>query len=206
MPALPWMKMWIEALDDSKLTRLSLAERGAWWGLLQLAHRCEAGGKVVSGGQAMTMEEITDALHIKNGEDRESLRSMIEKMQARGSLVWNGETLFVIHLDERQTIPPSAERSAVAERVRQHRARKQEHKPMDPMLAEMQTRIGIEYKERRNELGRELTTEERLGLEDQIGKKLEEKHGRKIGDAIEQNYGRDARHSWEQAQPGGAEG
>jgi len=48
---LPWIKMWLEALDDPKLTRLSLAQRGAWWALLKLAGKCDAGGKIVSGAR-----------------------------------------------------------------------------------------------------------------------------------------------------------
>ncbi|MBA7597913.1 hypothetical protein ES703_04921 [subsurface metagenome] len=185
---LPWMKMWIEALDDPKLTRLSLAERGAWWGLLNLAGKCETGdksGKIQSGGQGLDIDEIVDALHIKNSKDRQALESMIAKMEKRGSLVWNGDVLTVVHWEKRQKISPSARPDAVAERVRQHREREREkkHKPIDPMLAERQNRIGVEYKKRRKELGRELTTEERLDLEAEIERQLEEKYGGKIEDA-----------------------
>ena len=101
--SLPWIKMWLEALDDPKLTRLSLAERGAWWGILKLAGKCEAG---------------------KTDEDRQSLESMIAKMEKRGSLIWNeNHVLTVVHYEERQRIPPSSRPEAVAERVRLHRER-----------------------------------------------------------------------------------
>ena len=53
---LPWLKMWVEALDDPKLIKLSLAERGAWWGLLKLVRKCEDGGRsgrIVSGGAGL---------------------------------------------------------------------------------------------------------------------------------------------------------
>ena len=181
---LPWIKMWLEALDDPKLTRLTLAERGAWWGVLKLAGKCDAGGKIISGGQGLDIDEIGEALHIKTGEDRQALESMIAKMEKRASLTWNDDILTVVHYEKRQRIPPSAQPEAVAERVRRHRERKREHKPMDPMLAERQNRIGIEYKERRKELGRELSTEERLDLEAAIDDGLEKKYGRKIEDAI----------------------
>ena len=122
---LPWIKMWLEALDDPKLTRLSLAERGAWWGILELAGKCNAGGKILSGGQGLDIDDISDALHIKTGEDRQALESMIDKMGSRGSLKWNeNNTLTVIHWEERQRIPPSARPEAIAERVRQHRDRR----------------------------------------------------------------------------------
>jgi len=183
---LPWIKVWVAALDDPKIVRLSLAERGAWWGLLKLTRKCEdggKGGKLLSGGQGLDMDEIADALHIKSSEDRQALESMIDKMEKRGSLRWNKNILTVVHWEERQKIPPSARPEAVAERVRLHRDRKG-HKPVDPMLAERQNRIGIEYKERRKELGRELTTEERLALEGQIEKELEGKYGRSFEDAL----------------------
>lgn len=181
---LPWMKMWVEALDDPKLTRLCLAERGAWWGILKLAHKCNAGGKLLSGSQGLDMDEIADALHIKTSEDRQALESMIAKMEKRGSLRRNESVLIVVHYEERQRIPPSARPDAVAERVRQYRKRKKEPKAVDPMLADRLSLMGIEYKKRRKELGRELTTEERLELQAKIDKELEKKHGRSIADAL----------------------
>jgi len=120
---LPWIKMWLEALDDPKLTRLTLAERGAWWGVLKLAGKCDAGGKIISGGQGLDIDEIGEALHIKTGEDRQSLESMIDKMEKRHSLLWNEGALTVIHWEERQRIPPSSRPEAIAERVRLHRER-----------------------------------------------------------------------------------
>lgn len=121
---LPWIKMWLEALDDPKLTRLSLGERGAWWGVLKLAGKCDAGGKIISGGQGLDIDDIADALHIKTVEDRQALESMIDKMEKRGSLIWNeGHVLTVVHWEERQRIPPSSKPEAVAERVRLHRER-----------------------------------------------------------------------------------
>jgi len=118
---LPWIKLWLESLDDPKLTRLSLAERGAWWGILGLA------GKIVSGGSGLDIDEIADALHIKTGEDQKALESMIAKMEQRGSLLWNeGHTLTVVHWEERQRIPSSARPESVAERVRRYRERRKE--------------------------------------------------------------------------------
>jgi len=124
--ALSWIKMWLEALDDPKLIRLTLAERGAWWGILKLAGKCAAGGKIVSGGAGLDMDEITDALHIKTAEDQQSLKSMIAKMEKRGSLIWNGNVLTVVHYEGRQKVPPSARPEAVAERVRRYRERKKQ--------------------------------------------------------------------------------
>ena len=135
--SLPWIKMWIEALDDPKLIRLSLAERGAWWGLLKLAEKCEAHGKVVSGSQGMDIEEIADALHIKLNGDREALASMIEKMIERDSLIWNQKTLTIINFERRQKKSPSSDPAAVAERVRNYRERQKLSGKKGPNLDHM---------------------------------------------------------------------
>lgn len=186
---LPWMKMWVEALDDPKLTRLSLAERGAWWGLLKLTHKCNANGKLVSGGVGLDIDEIAEALHIKTSDDRQSLESMIAKMEKRGSLRWNDDILTVVHYEERQRIPPSSRPEAVAERVRLYRERQKKGEgkgpaPMDPMLADRLALHGIEYKKLRKKLGREPTNEERLELFEKIDREIEKKYGRKIKDAL----------------------
>ncbi|MBA7661240.1 hypothetical protein ES703_69255 [subsurface metagenome] len=123
--------MWLEALDDPKLTRLSLAERGAWWGILNLAGKCGAGGKIVSGGIGLDMDDIADALHIKTNDDRQALESMIAKMKERGSLQLNESILTVINYEKRQKIPPSAQPEAVAKRVRDFRERQKKKEP-DP--------------------------------------------------------------------------
>lgn len=168
---LPWIKMWLEALDDPKLTRLSLAEKGAWWSILQLAGKCAADGKVVSGGVGLDMDEIADALHIKTSDDRQALESMIAKMEKRDSLMWNGDVLTVVHWEERQRIPPSARPEAVAERVRRHRERqKGAHTPID---AERLREISLRSKKKRKELGRELTPRESQDIKDAVNEKFE---------------------------------
>lgn len=125
---LPWLKMWVEALDDSKLTRMSLAERGAWWGLLKLARKLDPEGKntgrLETGGQGLDMEELVDALHIKGEGERQALESMIKKMKSRGSLKWNGAVLTIVNFGKRQKVPLSSTPEAVADRVRRHRERK----------------------------------------------------------------------------------
>lgn len=129
--ALPWLKMWVESVDDPKVTGLSLAERGAWWGLLGLAGKLGAGGKLVSSGQSLDMEEIADALHIKGTGDRQALESMITKMEKRRSLKWNGNVLVIVNWEKRQRKPPSAAPAAVAQRVRDYRERHKTEAPKE---------------------------------------------------------------------------
>lgn len=89
---LPWIKLWLDSLHNQKLIRLSLAERGAWWGLLGLVGELggyDSDGALASGGAPLTLDEMADSLHIKEA-DRPHLASMVEKMVKWGSLVWNG--------------------------------------------------------------------------------------------------------------------
>jgi len=170
--------MWLEALDDPKLTRLSLAERGAWWGLLKLAGKCAAGGKIISGGLGLDIDEIADALHIKTGQDKQTLESMMAKMEERGSLKWNNHALVVVHWEERQRVPPSARPEAVAKRVQLYRARRKEMaEPPDPREVERQNLLSISYRQRKKELGRDLTTEEKVEIGQKIDKELDKKYG-----------------------------
>ncbi|GAH63343.1 unnamed protein product, partial [marine sediment metagenome] len=48
----PWLKMWVEWIDDPKMLSLSLAQQGAWWRLLALAQKCMADGLLVKGNGA----------------------------------------------------------------------------------------------------------------------------------------------------------
>ena len=135
MMPLPWIKYWLESLDDPKLVRLSLAERGAWWGILGLAGKCDASGAIVSGGEPLDLDEIAEALHIRTAEERQALESMIQKMKQRGSLAWNDmHTLTVVHWEERQRIPPSARPESVRDRVRRYRERRKETSEGDAAL------------------------------------------------------------------------
>ena len=128
MPLL-WIKLWIESLDDLKLVRLTLAERGAWWGLLSLAGKCNAEGKVAFGAVGFTINQIADALHIKTPQDRQSLESMIKKMESFGALVWNADTLTIVHYKDRQKVPLSSTPEAIADRVKRFRDKQKREDP-----------------------------------------------------------------------------
>lgn len=118
----PWLKMWIEWIHDPKMLGLTLAETGAWWKLVTLAQQCVANGQLIKGnGSPLTLPEIANSLHISTPRDMKTLQSMIEKMEAAGSLAWNNHTLTVVHFEERQAKVASESKEAVRERVRRHR-------------------------------------------------------------------------------------
>lgn len=129
MPLQFWIKLWLESLDDLKLSRLTLAEIGAWWGLLSLAGKCNAEGKIAVAGEGFTIDQIADALHIKTAQDRQSLESMITKMEGLGSLLWNGDTLLIVHYKERQKVPKSSTPEDIADRVKRFRDKQRKADP-----------------------------------------------------------------------------
>ncbi|MBA7547948.1 hypothetical protein ES705_40389 [subsurface metagenome] len=81
----PWLKMWVEWVDDPKMLSLSLAEQGAWWRLCTLTKKCAADGFLAKGnGAPLSLDEIASALRITAKADRKVFDSMVEKMIALG--------------------------------------------------------------------------------------------------------------------------
>lgn len=120
----PWLKMWVDWLDDLKMLDLSLAEQGVWWRLCTLAQKCATDGALVKdNGAALSLNEIASTLRIKTKPDRKVLDSMIRKMTNQGSLHWNSNSLVITHFAERQAKTPSEAPEAVRERVRRYRER-----------------------------------------------------------------------------------
>lgn len=120
--AKPWLKMWAQWIHDAKMLGLTLAETGAWWKLVTLAHECGKDGQLVKGdGTPLTSSEIANCLHITSPKDRKILEGMISKMAGLGSLHWNSNLLVVTHYSERQEFVPSESKEAIKERVRRHR-------------------------------------------------------------------------------------
>jgi len=120
----PWLKMWVEWLDDLKMLSLTLAEQGAWWRLVTLAQKCAADGPLVKdNGAPLSLDAIADTLRITSKADRKVFDSMVEKMTAQGSLHWNSNALVVTHFKDRQARTTSKTPEAVRDRVRRYRER-----------------------------------------------------------------------------------
>ena len=129
----PWLKMWVEWIDDPGMLDLSLAEQGAWWRLVTLAKKCGADGHLVKGhGAPLSLDQIADALRIRTTADRRVFDSMVEKMTDQVSLHWNHATLIITHFAERQAKTTSETPEAVRARVRRYRERKSGIPPKNP--------------------------------------------------------------------------
>jgi len=105
---LPWIKLWFDILGDPKMTRLSIAERGCWDGILLLAGQSPIRGKLMlTETKPMTLDDMAKALSLTHNEKR-VLKSCISKMMELNSLRWNeNNCLEVIHFKDRQEIYPS---------------------------------------------------------------------------------------------------
>ena len=119
----PWLKMWVEWIDDPKMLSLSLAEQGAWWRLVTLAKKCDADGALVKGRVPLSLVEIFDAMRIKTKAAQNVVNSMIKKMTDYGSLHWNSGALVITHFAERQAQAASKTPEGIRDRVKRHRER-----------------------------------------------------------------------------------
>ena len=104
-----------------------LAERGAWSLLLSLAQECNAYGYIAKGnGGPMSIEDMTNCLHITKTSDYNSFNSMLTKMEQQGSLSWNDGCLFITNFTERQELAASETKEAARDRQQRHRAKLRE--------------------------------------------------------------------------------
>lgn len=150
----PWLKMWAEWLGDAKMDRLSLAEQGAWWRLVSLAHECgdldENGkptGALIVAGTPLSLTEIMKSLKITGASDQAILSQMLDKMKAVGSLYWNSNTLVVTHYEERQR----AVTDTKEDRARRQRERREALKEKEKREAEKRTPPLLEEESKRKE-------------------------------------------------------
>jgi len=154
----PWLKMWVEWIDDLKMLDLTLAEQGAWWRLVTLAKKCAADGALVKdNGTPLSLDEIASTLRIKTKTDRKVFDAMIRKLTDQGSLHWNDNVLVVTHFAERQAKTSSQASEAVRERVRRWRERQKgvTENPLHPLttpttIKDIEAEVEVECNALRN--------------------------------------------------------
>ncbi len=131
----PWLKMWVDFLNDPKIDRLTLAEQGAWWRLVAYTHMCCAEGRVeTSSGSALSIHEIATNLKIVKEADLAILQTMIQKMTNEKSISREDATMILVNYAKRQK-GASETADAVRQRVRAWRAKKRNAQQPLPMLA-----------------------------------------------------------------------
>jgi len=92
-------------LNDVKMNRLSIAERGCWTGILLLAGQSPERGKLLlTETEPMIIDDIASALHL-TPEERPALESCISKLVSLNSLRWNEHNcLEVVNFKKRQEV------------------------------------------------------------------------------------------------------
>lgn len=113
-----WIKLHTEIIDDPKIGRLSFADKGLWLCLLALAGKIDdrdADGALT--GKIGSLDDVTWLLRTQVAD----IQPGIERMVSAAMLHWDGDALCVTHFAERQE-QPSEKPSAIATRVKRHRA------------------------------------------------------------------------------------
>lgn len=119
--AKPWLKMWVEWVDQAEFLRLTLAEQGAYWRVYVLAHRCNDDGLLSTSGSPLTVAEIRNILHMATEPDISILTSMLDKMEEAGKIIKEAGYLKVVDYREDQSLSPSTTDDAVLDRQHRHR-------------------------------------------------------------------------------------
>lgn len=115
-----WVKLYTEIINDPDQGTLTWAQRGIWSALLALAgqldHRDDENRET---GRLDTPDRV--AWHLRCADDE--LADALTAFGERGMIEEREGVLYLPNYAKRQARPPSARRNAVAERVRQHRAK-----------------------------------------------------------------------------------
>ncbi|MDP3063904.1 MAG: phage replisome organizer N-terminal domain-containing protein [Chloroflexota bacterium] len=114
----PWIKLWVEMIDDTKVVvSLDPGQRWVWVGLLLVAARSpEPGRLLLPSGRPMNTRQLW---HATKSEELplDHFEATLKTLEEQGMVAWNGECLVVTRWHERQD-PETA-----AQRMQRYRAR-----------------------------------------------------------------------------------
>jgi hypothetical protein len=127
--SMPWVKLYIDMLDDTKLGKLSRSHRLLFVELLLLAGECDADGGLINGDTPMTTEDIAWRLR---ADQSEVFAGKAELMKA-GLLVIDADVTCITNFSKRQGRSQADKRAA-------WRERKQRQKEND-LKAESDSRV-----------------------------------------------------------------
>jgi len=118
MPSMPWIKLWIEMLDDVKLAELGDSQKWRFVQLVLLAAECDAAGALVTGDSRMTHAQVAWRLRC----DKSVIEVDINKMIELGLITDDG-AITVTNFSKRQGPTQAEKRQQWAERQQKHRQR-----------------------------------------------------------------------------------
>jgi hypothetical protein len=116
---LPWIKVWVEILDDVKVNRLTEVQHWRFVQLILLAAECDAAGALVTGDLPMTHRDVSFRLRC----DENGLSQDIKDMVKVGLLHIENGVIVVSKFSERQGPTQAEKRKAWRERQEARRER-----------------------------------------------------------------------------------
>jgi hypothetical protein len=117
MSSMPWVKMYTEMLDDTKLGRLNNATRWRFVSLVLLAGECDAEGYLANGTGAMSTDDIAWRLRCNPAK----LARELDTLANVGLIANTANGWQVIKFSERQGRTQSEKRQMWNERQAKHR-------------------------------------------------------------------------------------
>ena len=98
----PWIKLWVEMLDDPKYLDLETAQKVIWVNLLLATTRSPQPGSMLRpNGQAMNPEQIHAAVRT-NPLAPEEFMATLAHFESMGMVHWDEDVLIITHWHERQ--------------------------------------------------------------------------------------------------------
>ncbi len=119
MAGMPWIKVYIEILDDVKILRLSNSQKWRFLSLILFAAECDADGALVTGDSIVTHDDVSIRLRC----DIEELKKDVEKMVSLGLVFMDGDIIVISNFSERQGPTQEEKRKKWRERQRERRSR-----------------------------------------------------------------------------------
>ncbi|MDP3062933.1 MAG: phage replisome organizer N-terminal domain-containing protein [Chloroflexota bacterium] len=121
----PWIKLWVEMLDDPKVVvALTPDQRWVWVALLLLGARSpQPGSLLLPSGEPMSLRQLW---HATRAQDMplNDFTTTIQMMERQGMVSWHSETLLISHWHARQ----DTQDATAAERKRRQRDRERQGK------------------------------------------------------------------------------
>ena len=114
----PWIKLWVEMLDDPKMLSLSESQRWVWCALLLATTRSpDPGRMLLPNGRPMSARQLWQAA--RTDMSMEAFEETLKLMEELEMAAWQGDTLEILHWHKRQ----DPQDVTAAERMRRYRQR-----------------------------------------------------------------------------------
>jgi len=156
MTGLPWVKVWVEMLDDVKVGRLTESQRWRFIQLILLAAECDAAGALVTGDSPMTHGDVTWRLRC----DIKDLEKDIKDMCSAGLIHLENGVIVVTRFAERQGPTQAEKRSQwrARQKARRERVKLENVTQESPVTHADVTHIEEEREEEREEEEEKIST------------------------------------------------